>query len=175
MQRSKGFTMIELATTVATLAVCAGIALPSMGGLLERHQASAAIASLSTHMAMARNTAITRGKATAICPTRDGTSCHAGTDWSHGWLLFLDEDGNRKVDAASDILRADMAPTAGRLAVNGTVGRYVLRYLPSGRSSGTNLTVSVCSKRGDLLGQVVVNNVGRARTARPAAATPCPR
>ena len=174
MQRTHGFTLIELVATVAVMAICAGIALPSMGGLLERHRTTAAMALLSAHIATARNTAVTRRMPIALCPSEDGTSCATGTDWGQGWLLFLDENGNRKVDAAADILRAERAPTSGQLGIRSTSGRSALRYLPSGLNSGTNLTLSVCSKRGDLLGQVIVNNAGRARTTRPTTATPCP-
>ena len=86
-----------------------------MARFLERQRASAVANSLLSHMALARIAAITGNRRTILCPSSDGVSCAAGTDWSGGWLLFLDEDGNRRPDADGEILRADMEPTSRHL------------------------------------------------------------
>ena len=169
-----GFTLIELTTTVAVLAICAGVALPSLRSFLEQQRTLAAISSLTTHMSLARMTAISRNQRAVLCPSSDGASCEAGTDWSTGWMLFVDEDGNRKPDASEEVLRVDLEPTSRHLRVVSTVGRQQLRYLPDGRSAGTNLTISICNKTGDVLGRVIVNNMGRPRSERPKAPTACP-
>ena len=90
-------------------------------------------------------------------------------------MLFLDRDGNQRPDADGDILRRDLAPPSQHLRVVGTPGRPRLRYLPDGRSAGTNLTLSICSQDGRLLGSVIVNNAGRPRSERPKRPQPCPR
>lgn len=89
-------------------------------------------------------------------------------------MLFMDDDGNRKPDANEDVLRVDLAPTSQHLRVVSTTGRQQLRYLPDGRSAGTNLTISICNQTGNLLGSVIVNNMGRARNELPKVPTPCP-
>ena len=172
--RNAGFTLIELTTTLAVVAICAGIGLPSFTGFLERQRTSAAISSLTTHMSLARMAAISSNRRAVLCPSSDGASCEAGTDWSTGWMLFVDEDGNRKPDASDEVLRVDLEPTSRHLRVVSTVGRQQLRYLPDGRSAGTNLTISICNKTGDVLGRVIVNNMGRPRSERPKAPTSCP-
>ena len=174
MRRNAGFTLIELATTMSVVAILAGIAAPSFADLLERQRASAAMNSLMTHMALARVSAITRNRRAVLCPSTDGKHCEVGTDWSAGWMLFADDDGNRMPDASDDIIRVDLEPTSRHLRVVSTSGRAQLRYLPDGRSAGTNLTVSICNQRRELLGQVIVNNVGRPRSERPKVPTPCP-
>ncbi|HSD16078.1 MAG TPA: GspH/FimT family pseudopilin [Thermomonas sp.] len=174
MRRKAGFTLIELAATTSVVAILAGIAAPSLADFLERQRASAAMNSLLTHMALARVAAITRNRRAVLCPSVDGQHCETGTDWSNGWMLFLDEDGNRTPDAGDEIIRVDLEPTSRHLRVLSTTGRSQLRYLPDGRSAGTNLTVSICNQRQELLGQVIVNNMGRPRSERPQAPTPCP-
>ena len=119
-------------------------------------------------------TAISRNQRAVLCPSSDGASCEAGTDWSTGWMLFVDEDGNRKPDASEEVLRVDLEPTSRHLRVVSTVGRQQLRYLPDGRSAGANLTISICNKAGDVLGRVIVNNMGRPRSERPKSPTSCP-
>ena len=174
MRSSSGFTLIELATTVAVMGVLAGVAVPPMHDFVARQRTSAAVGSLTTHMNLARMAAISRNHRTVLCPSSDGANCAAGTDWSQGWMLFVDEDGNRRPDGSDDILRVDLEPTSRHLRVVSTSGRQQLRYLPDGRSAGTNLTVSICNKSGELLGQVIVNNIGRPRSERPKVPTACP-
>ena len=173
-RRHAGFTLIELAVTTAVMALLAGIALPSMNALVEQQRASAAASSLMTHMQLARIAAVSRNRRTVLCPTPDGTACASGTDWSQGWMLFVDEDGNRRPDHGDDVLRQETEPTSRHLRIVSTAGRQQLRYLPDGTSAGTNLTLSICNDRGELLGRVVVNNLGRPRSERPAKPASCP-
>ena len=173
-RRNAGFTLIELVTTLSVMAICAGVALPSLGHLIEHQRASAATGSLLSHMGLARMAAISRNQRAVLCPSTDGATCEASTDWSRGWMLFLDEDGNRKPDASDEILRVDLEPTSRHLRVVSTTGRQQLRYLPDGRSAGTNLTISICGKEGEVLGRVIVNNVGRPRSERPKTPANCP-
>lgn len=173
-RRPAGFTLIELAATTAILALLAGVALPPMQAFVERQRASSATSSLIVQMQLARLSAIERNRRTVLCPSSDGTTCAAGTDWSQGWLLFVDEDGNRRPDAADEILRVEQAPTSGHLRITSSAGRQQLRYLPDGTSAGANLTLSICSEEGGLLTRVIVNNAGRPRSERPMAPAPCP-
>lgn len=175
MQRHHaGFTLIELTLATAITALLAGIALPSMGALLERQRTSTAIASLTTHMQLARTAAISRNRRAVLCPSPDGLNCETGRDWSQGWMLFIDEDGNRLPDTGDDILRTELAPTSRHLRITSSSGRQQLRYLPDGTSSGSNLTLSICNPRGELLARVIVNNAGRPRSERPPQPLPCP-
>jgi type IV fimbrial biogenesis protein FimT len=169
-----GFTLIELVVTLTVICILAGVGLPSLTTFVERQRTSAAITSLTTHMALARIAAISRNRRAVLCPSADGSHCETGTDWSHGWMLFLDDDGNRKPDTNDEILRVDLEPTSRHLRVASTTGRQQLRYLPDGSSAGTNLTISICNKQQQLLGQVIVNNMGRPRSELPKSPTACP-
>lgn len=173
-KRPAGFTLIELLATTSILAIVAGIALSPMSALIERHRASATASSLIAHMQLARMAAVSRNRRAVLCPSSDGAHCDGGTDWSPGWLLFVDDDGNRRPDAADEILRVEQEPTSRHLRIVSSAGRQQLRYLPDGTSGGSNLTLSICNQRGELLGRVIVNNVGRPRSERPSAPLPCP-
>lgn len=172
--RTGGFTLVETALTTAILALLAALSIPALGALLERHRAGAAMGTLSTQMQLARMAAITYRRPAVLCPSADGRSCSGGTDWSGGWMLFLDRDGNHRPDAADEILRVESDSGRPGLRLVGTTGRPRIRYLPDGRSAGSNVTISVCSAKGELLGAVIVNNMGRPRSFRPAAPAPCP-
>ena len=172
--RQTGVTLVEVVVCACVLSITAAIAAPSMGKLIERQRAIAANHSLIAHLAQARMTAITRSAPVILCPSRDGATCNAGTDWGDGWLLFLDRDGNRQPDHSDDIVGADNTPTSRHLKLTSTAGRKQVRYLPDGRSAGSNLTLSICNRQGEVLSRVIVNNMGRPRSERPKQAMACP-
>lgn len=171
-RNAAGFSLIELLVTVALVAVLATLAAPSFQDLLLRMRVAAAMQLLTAQMALTRNTAIVRRTTAALCPSDGAGGCRGDGDWSAGWLLFLDGDGNRRPDTAADVLREEALPLHRSLRILTSAGRPQLRYLPDGRSGGSNMTVRLC--RGDeLMGSVVVSNAGRVRTLRPAGPMAC--
>jgi type IV fimbrial biogenesis protein FimT len=173
-RKDAGFTLVEAAVTLAIAGILAAIAVPLLARLMERQRVAAATTSLTTHMAQARMAAITYRSPAILCPSANGATCDGAGDWSNGWLLFLDRDNNRRPDAPDELLRMDLQPRTRHLRLPGTRGRPYLRYLPDGRSAGTNLTIHICTLKGEKLGAVIVNNAGRARTERTSPSTPCP-
>ena len=168
-------SLVEILVGAFILVTLAIVALPSMEGLIERQRTRAATYALLNNLALARLTAVSRRSIAALCPSTDGATCARSSDWSDGWLLFLDRDGNRRPDTAGDIVRQDIPPASRHIRVVSSAGRRQVRYLPDGRSAGSNRTISLCNPKGRLLARVIVNNAGRARTARPRTPTACPR
>ncbi len=167
-----GFTLVELIITLAIAGIGLAIGVPSYQGLVERQRASSAMHLLTAHMASARITAITYRIPTVVCPSDRAGGCRRDGDWSQGWLMFFDADGNRSPDVRQDILRDENAPIHPSLRILSSSGRTQLRYLPDGRSAGSNLSVRLC-REDVLLGTVVVNNVGRIRSETPSGNRPC--
>ena len=130
--------MLVGAFILATLAI---IALPSMDGLLERQRTRAATYALLNNLALARLTAVNRRSIAALCPSTDGATCARSSDWSDGWLLFLDRDGNRRPDTAGDIVRQDIPPASRH--IRGVASAWVLICLSASTeyvSGSTSLT-----------------------------------
>ncbi|NYZ62725.1 GspH/FimT family pseudopilin [Luteimonas deserti] len=173
MPKHTGFTLIELLTTLAVLAVLFAVGLPGLADALARHRVQTTMHLVSADLAMARSSAIMRRSAVVVCPGTGANGCHGDADWGQGWIVFADPDGNRRPDTLDQLLRVSSAPGTGSGAMRIGATRNFVRYQRDGRSAGTNLTIRVCS--GDTLaGQVIVNNLGRVRTARPARPTVCP-
>ena len=171
-RRSSGFTLVEALTVLAILSIGLVLGVPSYKGLMERQRASSAMHLLTAHMASARNTAISYRIPTVVCPSNRAGGCRTDGDWSQGWLMFFDKDGNRQPDLREDILRDENAPVHPSLQILSSASRSQLRYMPDGRSAGSNLTVRLC-REGTLLGKVVVNNWGRIRSEKTSGTAPC--
>jgi len=170
--KAAGFTLIETMVVLAIAAIVIALGFPSFNGALQRQRVSTTMHLLSADMAMARSTALMRRSQVVVCPRDATTGCSDTQDWSRGWLVFTDPDSNRQPDADSDILRASDPPASDLLYLPAT--RRFLRYQADGRSAHSNLSVHVCVD-GAQVGKVVVNNLGRVRSERPRAGTPCPR
>jgi len=170
---ASGFTLIELLATLAVLAVVMAIGLPAMAAVRQKAQAIAAFNLLTTSLASARITAVSRNRAVTVCPSQDGRTCRSDLNWDTGWIVYLDRQRNRQPASVDDVLHRTDAPRG--VAIRSTVGRHLVRYLPDGRSSGSNVSLGLCStSAARLIGRVVVNNAGRARSERPTTHTACP-
>lgn len=163
---TNGFTLIESMTVLAVAAIGFGIALPAFSDMLERTREVNTFHFVTASMMAARSTAITRHQPVSLCPSRDGLSCRDDLVWEDGWIMFLDP-AHTGEPATPDAVLRQFDPIGKGLGLRSTAGRHRLRYQSSGLASGSNLSLTLCSGRGKtLLGKVIVNNGGRARTER---------
>ena len=170
--QSEGFTLLEALATLAVISICLALGVPSYRSFVERQRASTAMHLLTAHMASARSTAVSYRIPTVVCPSDRSGGCRTDGDWSQGWLMFFDADGNRQPDSRQDILRDENAPIHPSLRIVSSAGRTQLRYLPDGRSAGSNISVRLC-REDKLLAQVIVNNTGRIRSETAPGSRPC--
>ncbi|KAB7764068.1 GspH/FimT family pseudopilin [Xanthomonas maliensis] len=169
----RGYTAVQLLIVMAAVAIFASIALPGFRATFERQQVAASLHQLTAHLAMARNAAVTRRQPVSACPSKDGVSCRQDQDWSDGWILFEDRERTGTPTGPAAILRAEQRTSASKPIIKTSIGRAVIRFLPDGRSRGTNATISLCAGA-RRLADVVVNNAGRTRTLRYRDPPPCP-
>lgn len=163
-----GTTALELAITLAVAATLVALAAPSFAGLTERTRYRAASHDLTAGLAQARMLAVVRGRPVTLCPSRDGERCESTTDWSRGWITYLDPGRGAQPEHAGDVLLVVQRDTRGaQPRVETTSGRHRVRFQPDGTAGGHNLTFRICSAdRSRALGRVVVSRVGRARVER---------
>lgn len=169
-RKDAGLTLIELLITLALAALMMTVGIPAFRSLMERIRFTSTIHLVSVDLAMARNSAIMRNSQVVVCPRTKDRECRDDGDWSQGWMVFSDSDGNRRPDEEFHILRVTDPPAHGSLAIISS--RPLLRYQRDGRSAHSNQTVRVCS-RGVLRGTVVINNGGRLRSSTALDQTPC--
>lgn len=153
---ARGFSLIELLITLAIAAILLAIAAPSMREFAARQALVSASNSLVTGLQLARSTAVKNGQPALLCPSLHAGSCGAAEDWSHGWLVRTERPPHSTAEAMQGYLPAN-------IQVSLSQGRRHVRFLPDGRSPGTNLTLHLCS-RGVASRQIVVSNSGRVRS-----------
>lgn len=116
----RGHTLFELLLTLAIASVVLVVAIPSMGEILARGRQSAEINALFHAVHLARKESIMRRRVVSLCPSTDGRQCRPGRDWSAGWLMFENRDGDEPpmADPGEAILKVHAVHEGVRLSAN---------------------------------------------------------
>jgi type IV fimbrial biogenesis protein FimT len=125
--RTAGFTLIELMIAVTLMAILIGIAAPSFTAWVATVRVTGQANDLFSDLLLARSEAVKRDVQVAICASANGTDCD-GSDWSLGWIVIVDADGDGKKDGGTD---ASLLKRAAKLA-----GGSVLTRTDAGGTSG---------------------------------------
>jgi len=156
-----GLTLIEMMLALAIGAVVLTLTAPAFDRFVQRQRIDVAAHELVSHINLARLDAVTRRHLVLVCPSLDGRSCTGDNRWEDGWIVFRDDDRNRRVDADDELLRIG-APIEA-LSID-SAGRTLIRYQPDGTAGGTNLTLKLChDEMPELARAVIVSNPGRPR------------
>jgi len=160
----RAFSLYELVMTLAIAALVLTVGVPSFGGLLADKRLRVESDALFHAFHLARKVSIARRRVASLCPRGDGTSCAPGTDWSAGWILFVndDRDDPPRRDSGERLLVTHRVDDRVRIAANRR--GFTLR---STQLRATNGTLIVCDRRGRAPARaVVVSYTGRPRVAR---------
>lgn len=168
MHRSqRGFTMVELMTTVAILAVITAIAVPSLRGFIQRSNAAAAANTMLTSFALARSEAVRGNTRVSVCGSKTGEDCDG--DWTGGWIVFLDGSQPAQFDAGRDTIVQVFPPLAKDAVVTQSVS--MLSFVGSGardlkEASGGNCFEFIVAANEEARRFVRISNNGALRTGK---------
>jgi len=171
-RRMRGFSLIEATIVMAVASIGLAVGLPSYKTVIQHQRESAATNLLSSFMASARSTAVTYRKPTVVCPNDGHNQCRDDSDWTQGWIMFYDADGNHRPDGPDDLLRVEAGPRDAELRILSTDGRPRITFLANGSAAGSNLTIRLC-RGGTARAAVIVNRSGRTRVEKPGKAAGC--
>lgn len=168
-----GLTLIELMVVLALLALTLTLAAPSMSQLVHKTQVRAQAGRLLSAINLVRSEAILRNTRVSMCPSEmslSGIAECSGGDYSAGWIVFVNSDGDGEVDSPDDEVLGVYDPLPAAYTLTNRSGQavadQVITYFPDG-SSRRNLTLQVCSALNDAIEpwSVILNMVGRPRAA----------
>ena len=165
----KGFTLSEILVTLSISALLISAAIPDFTGLLMRNRAASLTNSLLTSLLLARSEAIKKNREVTLCKSTDSLACNG--NWSDGWIIFSDVDGDRRLDSADgDQLLAVEHDTGVSFNItwNGFRSDNYIQFSPLGSIHSNNGTFILCppGKDNHYARAVVVNRLGRARASR---------
>ena len=102
MKKQPGFTIIELMITIAVLGVGLAIAVPQLNQFILNNQLVSQINTLNSSLALARSEAVKQNQLTVVCVSSNGEDCATATDWTAGWMVFVDRNGDLAPDFGGD-------------------------------------------------------------------------
>jgi len=157
-----GFTVLEMLLVLAITAILMILGIPALQSYEMRQRMSAALDLLHTHLALARNEAINLNAQVVACPGNPPHGCTTEADWSDGWIVFADLNGDRQYQGIETLLRVE--PGLEHIVVRSSAGRTSLRFLPNGSAPGSNSSITFCDRRGPVdARKLVISNTGRIR------------
>jgi type IV fimbrial biogenesis protein FimT len=100
-----GFSLVEMLTTMSILAILLVVASPGLASLTSANALSSAQSELAAAMMMARGEAMKRGAQVGLA----ATAPIAGTEFTGGWTVFVDSNGNGLYDVGEVVVRQQPA------------------------------------------------------------------
>ncbi len=164
--RCHGLTLLELLIVLSIVALLIGQALPSFADSVQRKRANLTMKNLNQLITAARSTAVSSGSMVTLCRSRNGVEC--GGRWSDGVMIFIDTDGDRKIDLGQQVLRYRRLENAGGDLYWRSFGnRQYLQFTARGFTNNQNGNFTYCPESGDrrFARQLIVNRSGRTRRA----------
>ncbi len=175
----RGLSIVELLVAITIAAILLGAAVPSMRMLVAESQLDATMRRLHASIQLTRTAAVQFRRIATLCPQGgrlDAARRHCGADWSAGYHVFVDRNGDAMLDTDIDtLLLVEPPDDAVRLSWRAFRRRAALQFRADGATHLSNGTFTLCSARvaSDSLDHVhggvrrlVINVGGRTRTER---------
>lgn len=161
-----GFTLLELLYVLAILLITASFSTP-LFSFIENRNAIHSRDKIITIINTARGLALSHAKPVTICPIESNNEC--GSDWTNGFLIFIDFDNRGQVDNTDEILMTFSALPADHSLVWSSFGsNNYLRFTELGSTDNQNGSFIYCtsSRQPELAQTIIINRSGRARAGK---------
>jgi type IV fimbrial biogenesis protein FimT len=165
MQKSIGFTLLEMVATLSVAGTLAFFAVPSFHTMVLDARRTAAVNDFLQALFLARSEALTRGEVVSVCKSPDQQQCaNRAPEWTAGWIVFVNRDREEPPhrDPDETLIAAFPGRPSGRITAN----RQAFSFRPYYHAV-INGTVTFCDRRGSAHARaIIINRAGRPRLAR---------
>ncbi|HRG49688.1 MAG: GspH/FimT family protein [Cellvibrionales bacterium] len=162
--QQRGYTLLELLTTLAILLILSTLALPSFSSIVRRSQSESLMYTLISTAQLARSSAVSRRESVVFCASTDQLSC--GNDWTKGAVVFADPNNNRRVDQHEPVLATlPSTPEGSQLVMRAALNKQHLRYMSNGMLENTAGSFIYCPAHATErdVRNLIFNRTGRMR------------
>ncbi len=159
-----GYSIFDLIVTSAVAGVLS-LGAVGMNSLVQDTRMTAMTNQLVGDLSLTRSEAIKRGFPISLCTSTTGSECQGSNDWSVGWIMFSDLNGNGKLESGESVLHVQQV-TAIKSLHFGAWGPGTGRWVTYGVDGTTkqNGTFTFCDGRGaDKAKAVILLGTGRPR------------
>lgn len=173
LQWRAGFTLTELMVVLSITLVLLTIGVPGFGDLIASQKVAIAANDFFMAINLTRAEAVRRGVRVDLVPLR-------GADWTKGWAVFVDRNGNQVVDAGEEVIYSHGA-LSKNLSVTSNLSdssKAYLAYIGSGRSR-TNSSAqmpqfgTISFTMNKKIRRIKLNFIGRPRLCNPEGDNTC--
>lgn len=161
-----GFTVIELMVTLAIIVIVMQFGVYNMKDLILRNQMTNYVNNFVTMQHLARQTAIFRQSLVTLCASNDGQICLAKKYWHEGMLIFIDYNGNQKIDNQDIIVKFHKSEVKTmRMTWRAFQNKSYLQFTSNGWTNSQNGTFRFCfdDEATTYNRALIVNRSGRLR------------
>ena len=157
MNKSHGYTLIELMAILAVVSILVTVGLPLMNVFFESNRMVSNTNDLVAGLHIARSEAIKQQMRVTLCQSADTASCSGTGQWEDGWIVFQDPNGNNTVDGGERILRVNTGASGNRVTIRSNDAgnlianavTFTSRGLPKALNGGSLTgTFRICDGRG---------------------------
>jgi type IV fimbrial biogenesis protein FimT len=167
MQKN-GFTLLELMVTLAIASILLSVGVPSFRNIIMDNRLVNHANQFVTSVNLARSAAVRYQRNATICTSANYSAavptCNGGSNWTQGWIVWVDKDRDDAIDA-NEIISVH-EPLSGSVSLtSGGASRFT--YDARGFSVTAADNMALCDGRDAETGRLIkVNNVGRTSVSR---------
>ncbi len=168
MTQQGGFTLIELMVTLAVAAIVLSVGVPSFRAVIMDNRLVSQANLFVTSVKLARSAAVRYQRSATVCASANFDDpvpdCSASTDWSNGWIVWVDKDRDAATDANEIISVFGPINTSSTLS---SASASAFTYDARGFALTGAGELTLCDSRGGEMGRLIrVNAVGRTNVSR---------
>ena len=167
-----GLTLVELMVTLAVAIILFAVGIPLMDGFIAKNRSTTETNALVAALNLARSEAVKTSAPATVCavadPDADDPTCDTGDppDWTKGFFVFLDANGNKAIDPSEQPVRGWDALHADTSFIKVPAP---VQFLATGEAEGAESDDLQFEIKNDETGQkrcISINAVGQIRTEK---------
>jgi Tfp pilus assembly protein FimT len=168
-----GLSLLESLITLALIAILATLAIPTYQRLTINQELRQFTVRIEHSFARMKSHALMKQKEVVFCGSGDFITC--SQDWSDGFILFEDDNGNRRRDPEEEMLETYRPKTHSRRYTLTSCSRRYFRTSAAGplASIAGRIIIKPPPPHAALTQQVIISRLGRTRLEKTAAQTGC--